>query len=86
MPVAGADTSLKARFAWLPALSTAPLAAQSASAANPVPDVAPTLHRFQRVLDRLERQQDEGDISALGEDIAEGAADRARATRLLLDD
>lgn len=86
MPVAGADTSLKARFAWLPAVSTALIADQSALAANPVPDAAPALRRFQRVLDRLGRQEDEGDIGALSEDIASWSADRARATRLLIDD
>jgi hypothetical protein len=84
MLVAGADTSLRAQFAWLPAVSTAPVS--SASAATPVPDVAPVLRRFQRILDRLGRQQDEGDIGALSEEIVSWAEDRARATRLLLDD
>lgn len=86
MPVAGADTSLKAQFAWLPAVSTAPLVDPSVLAASPVADVAPALRRFQRVLDRLGRQQDEGDISALGEEIASWSEDRARATRLIVDD
>lgn len=30
MPVAGADTSLRAQFAWLPAISTAPVARPAA--------------------------------------------------------
>lgn len=86
MLVASADTSLRAQFAWLPAVSTAPVANPSASAANPIPDAAPALRRFQRALDRLGRQQDEGDIRALSEDVASWSLDRARATRLLLDD
>jgi hypothetical protein len=86
MPVAGADTSLRAQFAWLPAVSTAHVDDPSAKAANPAPDAAPALRHFQRVLDRLGRQQDEGDISALSEDIANWSPDRARATRTLLDD
>jgi hypothetical protein len=86
MPVAGTDTSLSAQFAWLPAVSTAPVADPSALAANSTPDAAPALRRFQRVLDRLGRQQDEGDIGALSEDIANWSPDRARATRLLIDD
>ena len=86
MPVASADTSLTAQFAWLPAVSTAPIASPSASAAHPTPDAAPALRRFQSVLDRLGRQQDEGDIGALAEDVARWSQDRARATRLLVDD
>ena len=86
MPVAGADTSLGAQFAWLPAVSSAPVADQCTLTANSAPDTAPALRHFQRVLDRLGRQQDEGDIGALGEDIASWSPDRARATRLLVDD
>ncbi len=86
MPVAGAGTSLRAQFAWLPAVSTASVADQSTLAANSAPDAAPALRHFQRVLDRLGRQQDEGDIGAISEDIAGWYADRARATRRLVDD
>ena len=86
MPVAGADTSLRAQFAWLPAVSTASVADQSTLTANSVPDIAPALRRFQRVLDRLGHQQDEGDIGGLSGDIAAWSEDRARATRLLVDD
>lgn len=85
MPAAGTDTSLKAQFAWLTAVSTASVVTQSTSTAN-APDTATTLRHFQGVLDRLGRQQDEGDIGALAEDIANWSPDRARATRLLLDD
>jgi len=85
MPVSGANTSLRAQFAWLPAISTASVADQSALAANSAPDATPALRHFQRVLDRLGRQQDEGDIGALGEDIASWSEDRARATRLIVD-
>ena len=86
MPVAGADTSLKAQFAWLAAVSTAPASDQRALAVNPVPDTSEALHRFQSILDRLDGQQDEGDIGALVEDVSIWASDRARATRRLLED
>lgn len=86
MPVAGADTSLNAQFAWLAAVSTAPASDQRALAVDPVPDTSAALRRFQSVLDRLDGQQDDGDISALVEDVSIWSSDRARATRRLLDD
>lgn len=86
MLVAGADTGLEAQFAWLAAVSTAAVPDRRALAANPVPDTSAALRRFQDVLDRLGRQQDEGDISALAEDVASWSPDRARATRRLVDD
>jgi hypothetical protein len=86
MPVAGADTSLTAQFAWLTAISTAPVVNPSTAVANVAPDIAPALRRFQGVLDRLGRQQDEGDLGALSEDIASWSSDRVRATRLIVDD
>jgi len=44
------------------------------------------LHRFQRVLDRLAPQADEGDLAGLSDEVASWARHRARATRPLVDD
>jgi hypothetical protein len=53
---------------------------------HPVPDVAPVLERFQGILDTLEAQEDEGDISGLADEIAEWAPHRSAATQRLTDD
>jgi uncharacterized phage-associated protein len=53
---------------------------------HPVPDMTPALNRFQTILDRVGRQEDEGDLSALTEEIADWAPHRADATRALIDD
>jgi uncharacterized phage-associated protein len=46
---------------------------------HPVPRIAPVLAQFQEVLDGLGAQEDEGDISALSDEIADWAPLRARA-------
>ena len=45
----------------------------------------PALRHFQRVLDRLEPQSDEGDLDGLSEEVADWGPARARATRLLME-
>ena len=85
-PVPSADTSLSSVFAWVTAaVSSSPLA-KPAEFAEPVPDVLPILRSFQSVLDRLPHQADEGDLAGLGEEVTSWAEDRARATRVLIDD
>jgi uncharacterized phage-associated protein len=53
---------------------------------RPVPDIAPVQSRFERILDQLEPQTDEGDLTGLTEEIADWADHRARATRPLVGD
>jgi uncharacterized phage-associated protein len=53
---------------------------------HPVPDMTPTLNRFQAVLNRIGPQEDEGDLSGLSKEVADWAPHRARATRPLIDD
>jgi uncharacterized phage-associated protein len=53
---------------------------------HPVPEIAPVLASFREVLDRLGPQEDEGDLSSLGDEIAEWAPLRARATKRLVDE
>ncbi|MBO0806369.1 MAG: DUF4065 domain-containing protein [Nocardiopsaceae bacterium] len=53
---------------------------------RPVPDVAPALDHLQGILDTLERQDDEGDLAGLTEEIADWAPYRASATRRLVDE
>ena len=53
---------------------------------RPIPDIAPVLRQFDSILDRLEPQTDEGDLSELSEEIADWADHRARATRPLVGD
>ena len=54
---------------------------------QPVPDVTSTLRRFQRVVNRLEPQTDEGDIEAgLSNEIADWASHRIRATSKIVGD
>lgn len=53
---------------------------------RPVPDIALVQRRFERLLDQLEPQADEGDLSGLTEEIADWADYRARATRPLVSD
>jgi uncharacterized phage-associated protein len=50
-----------------------------------VPEVASVLGHFQGVLDKLGSQEDEGDLSALADEVADWAPERARATRRLMD-
>jgi uncharacterized phage-associated protein len=52
----------------------------------PVPDITPVQRRFERILDQLEPQTDEGNLSDLSEEIADWAEHRARATRPLVGD
>ena len=52
---------------------------------RPVPEVAPVLARFQDALNRLGSQEDEGDLSALADEVADWAPERARATRRLVE-
>ena len=84
-----ADTSLPATFAWLiePA-TTLSATGSDTDVANrqPIPDIAPVLRQFQDILDRLEPQVDEGDLSGLAEEIQEWAPYRARATQPLIDE
>jgi hypothetical protein len=84
-----ADTSLPTSFAWLiepttTERATAPEA--DVTDRRPTPDVAPVLRHFQGVLNRLEPQADEGDLSGLAEEIEEWAAYRTRATQPLIDE
>jgi uncharacterized phage-associated protein len=51
----------------------------------PVPEIAPALAHFQAVLNKLDPQEDEGDPSALADEITDWSAERARATRRLID-
>lgn len=83
-PVAAADTSLPATFAWMVgAVSSAPVA----NPRRPAPQISPVLQQLQYVLDRLEPQADEGDITGgLSDEIASWSEDRARATRPFIDD
>jgi uncharacterized phage-associated protein len=53
---------------------------------RPVPEIAPVLERFQGILDTLETQTDEGDISGLVDENADWAPYRAAATRRLTDE
>lgn len=86
-PVPSADTSLSSVFAWVTAaVSSSPLAGPKELAAEPVPDILPVLRSFQSVLDRLPPQADEGNLATLGEEVTRWSEDRARATRLLIDD
>ena len=51
---------------------------------RPVPEIAPALAHFQAVLDNLIPQENEGDLSALVDEVEDWAPERARATRHLL--
>lgn len=53
---------------------------------RPVPDMAPVLEHFQGIIDKLEPQQNEGDISALPEEINGWRPYRVAATRRLIDE
>lgn len=89
LSVPHADTSLPATFAWLTKSVTSLRATESdtdAAARLPIPDIAPVLRHFQDVLNRLEPQADEGDLSGLTEEIEEWAEYRARASRPLIDE
>jgi hypothetical protein len=86
-PVARADTSLSAAFAWVAQpVSSSPIADPDVYTAEPVPDIQPILRSFQSVLDRLPPQTDEGDLAGLGDEVVSWSEARARATRLLIDD
>jgi hypothetical protein len=86
-PVPSADTTLSSAFAWVAAaVSSAPLAAPTELAAEPVPDILPVLRSFQGILNRLPAQADEGDLAGLGEEVSSWSGERLRATRVLLDD
>jgi uncharacterized phage-associated protein len=50
----------------------------------PVPDSGAALARFQGVLDRLPRQDDEGDLGVMADEHAESAGVRARANDVIL--
>jgi hypothetical protein len=83
------DTSLPATFAWLAEPATSVRVTRSnieVADARPLPDIAPVLREFQDILDRLEPQVDEGDLSGLAEEIGEWAPYRARAMRPLIDE
>ena len=89
LSVPPADTSLPATFAWLIEPTTSLRAARSninVTDWTPIPDIAPVLREFQDILDRLEPQGDEGDLSGLAEEIEEWAPYRARATGTLIDE
>ena len=76
-PVATANTALPATFAWLAgAVSSAP----AANPRRPVPEIAPVLKRFQDILDHLTPGADEGDLSALADEVADWSSSRANAT------
>jgi hypothetical protein len=51
-----------------------------------IPDVTATLQRFQRVLKRLELQQDEGDLNGPADEMASWAPEQARANQLIIRD
>lgn len=89
LSVPAADTSLPATFAWLIEPTTSLRATGSGTdtaARRSIPDIAPVLREFQDILDRLERQADEGDLTGLAEEIEEWAPYRARATQPLIDE
>jgi hypothetical protein len=84
LSVPPADMSLPATFAWL--IEPATTLRATGTDRQPIPDIAPVLRQFQDILDRLEAQADEGDLSGLAEEIEEWAPYRDRAAQPLIDE